>query len=136
ERLAERPCGEERWRERRPAARAVDDEGGERRGPAPDEVLLPARRATLGVVEGLVAEDASRDSADPAARDRSRQMVDIRRRERRVAEALQDQVAVPGRTGPRTGPVHLGVETVSRAEARQRDPRNRDLLVRRGCDRE
>ena len=136
ERLAEGPRGEKRRRERRPAAGAVDDECRERRRLTADEVVLPPGCAALAVVERLVAEDASCDGADPASRDRSGEPVEIRSRERRVAEALEDQIAVPRGTGPRTGAVDLRVEAVARSEARQRGPRDGDLLVRGRCDRE
>src|SRR4029077_1490248 len=125
ERVAERSRGQQRRREGRPAARTIDDEGREGCRRATYELLLQARRAALAVVERLVAEDPPADRPDPPSRDRSRQAIEIRRLQRRIAEALEDQIADPGVALSRAGPVDLGVEAISGPEARQRGPRDR-----------
>ena len=136
ERLRKCAGRKERRRERGPALRAIDDEGRERRRLAADEVLLPARGAALRVVERLVAEYSSAHRADPAPANRRREAFEVGRRESRVAEALQYEIAVPGGAGTRADAVDLGVEAVPGAEARERRPGDGDLLVRRRRDRQ
>ena len=134
QRPAQRACREERRRERRPALRTVDHERRERRGLASDEVPLPAVRSASLVERRLVAADPTRDPADPPGAQRRGQAGDVRRGQRRVTVAAEVQVAVPDAARPPADAEHLGREAVSRAEPRQRGPRDGKLLVRRRMD--
>ena len=134
ERVPERAGGEERRRERRPAKRPVDDQGRERGSLAADEVRLPACHAALPVVERLVAEDPAADRADPTPPDRRREAIEVGGGECRIAESLQDEIAVPPGSVPAADAVHLGMEPVPGPESGERRPRDGDLLVRRRCD--
>ena len=125
ERLAEGARREQRRRERRPAAGAVDDERRERRRLAADEVRLPAGGPALRVVERLVAEDPPGHRADATAADRRGEAIEIRRRERRVAEALEHEIPVPGRARAGADAVDLGVEAVAGAERASARPTRR-----------
>ena len=100
QRIPERPRSEKRRGEGRPPLGAIDDEGRQRRGLAADEVALPPCRATLCVVERLVAEHPPVHRPDPSPANRRGEAIDVCRGERRVAEPLQDQVTVPRLAGP------------------------------------
>jgi hypothetical protein len=136
ERVPQGSRGQERRRELRPAARAIDDQRGQRRRLTPDEVPLPAESAPLRVEGRLVAEDPARDAPDPGGTYRSGQAPDVRRREARVAVPPQEEVAVPHGTNSIAHAEYLGGEAVARPEPRQRRPRDRQLLVGRRDDRE
>ena len=101
---------------------------------ASDEVPLPAVRSASLVERRLVAADPTRDPADPPGAQRRGQAGDVRRGQRRVTVAAEIQVAVPDAARPPADAEHLGREAVSRAEPRQRGPRDGKLLVRRRMD--
>ena len=136
ERVAESPCREQRRRERRPAPRAVDDEGREGRRLAADEVRLPPGAAAPPIERGLVSADPAGDARDAGRAERGSQVADVGGRERGVAVAAEEEVAFPDRADALPRAEHAGREPVAGAETGQRGPRDGELLVRRRMDRD
>ena len=115
-----------------PRPGAVDDEGGQRRRFLDVEGRLPARRGARLVEEGLVPDDQPCHAPDARGLDPAHEPGQPRRRERRVAVALQDDVAVPRPArAERALAAHLGGEAEPRPEDLQGGVRDRQLLVRR-----
>ena len=85
----------------------------------------------------LVAEQPAVDARDPELRQLGREPVEpCARGQRRVAEALQEDVALPDGSVLVAAAQHLGAEAVGGAELLQRRERDRQLLVRGGRERE
>ena len=114
--------GQQRRRESGPPERAVDDERRERGRFDWDEALFPAGGAADAVVVRLVAAHAAADLTYPGARHLAGNVVEIGARHRRVAEALQHEVAVPRRSLSRADAVQLRVEAVCGSEPDERRP--------------
>ena len=117
----------------KPAPR--DDERGERRRLPDVEARLPARPGSSSVEPRLIADHRTVDPRDPPGRHLGCERVEIGCSERRIAEAPQEQIAVPHVADERAGADDLGVEAVARAEEGQGGIRHRQLLVRRGLQR-
>ena len=139
ERAAEELRGGERGIARGVAAdaAAVDDQRRERRRLLDVERRLPAGRGAARVEPRLVAEHASRSRArSPLARTWRASSGQIGGRERRVAVALEHEVALPGRCRPAGRAEDVGLDREGRAERGQRGVGDGELLVRRGQERQ
>ena len=133
ERLAQQRGGGERRLGRRLAAihGARHRQRRERRRLVDVEATLPAGAGAARVEPRLVADDGTRDVADPGGGDLRGQAVDVSERERRVAVALQEEVAGPD-VRDEGAPAHdVGVEAIAGPEQRERGVGDGDLLVRR-----
>ena len=116
--------------------RAVDDERRERRRLDAGEGREPAGRDAL-VVEGRgVADDPARHVPDPLAPEDPGEALQIGRRERRVAEPLDDELPLPRVPDPVALAEHLGREPVLGAELDERRVGDGELLVRGGLERD
>src|SRR5205823_4157116 len=134
-RPAERGAEEERGGERRlprdaaAVACAIDDERRQRRRLVQEERRLPTRAGAARVEPRLVADDAARDALDSGGAHLARQRREPRRGERRIAVALEDEVALPRAGDRRTRAEHVGLEPEGRAERGEGGEGDRQLLV-------
>ncbi len=120
-------------RVRLPRPVAVDDERRERRRLLDVEGRLPPGRGADLVEEGLVADHHARHVCDAEPADPVGEHLEPGRRQRRVAVALQDEIAFPGAVRPeRALAPHLGGEAEVRPERLQGREGDRQLLVRGG----
>ena len=115
---------------------AVHDERRERRALVLVEGRLPAGADPDLVEEGLVADDRAGHACDPGVIHRAGEPADLRAGKRRVAVALQDQLAVPDRARLVALFAQLSRDRVARAEDRERRHGDRELLVRRRLQRD
>src|SRR5581483_2677605 len=113
---------------------AVGYERGERRALFDEEVGFPARRSPVVVEPRLVGKEPAVDVRYSELRELRREPVKPGARERRVAEALQEDVAVPDRSFLPAGSEHLGAEAIRGPEVLQRGKGDRQLLVRGGLE--
>jgi hypothetical protein len=88
------------------------------------------------VEEGLVPDDVARHAADPLRVELRRQLQQVERRERWISVALEDDVAAPNGALELALTEHVGREAVARAQRQQAGVGDRELLVRRGDQRE
>ncbi len=114
----------------------VDGQRRERGRLVDEEVRLPARTDPERVEVRLVSDDPARDEADACTTDLRGEPPQPERRQRRIAEALQHEVAVP------LGPVllpdaeHLCLDSVGGSERHEGRIRDGELLVRRRDERQ
>ena len=115
----------------RPAVeRPVDRQRGERRRLVAVEAGLPRRADAAAVEERLVAEHAAGHAAHAAVTELRRERAGGRRRERGVAVALQDEVAVPDAVDQLALAEHGRLDAERRPEHDERRVGHGQLLVR------
>ena len=138
ERLSEGQSGRERGLAGQISliAPAVDDERRQSRRLGEEEVRLPARPGPPRVEERLVADDVPAHAPDPLRAELRRQREQVERRQRRVAVALEDDVAAPERAVELPLAEDVRREAIARPEGQERGVRDCELLVRSGDQRQ
>ncbi len=139
QRVTKRGCGAARRLRRDDTAVAgpVDRQRRQRRRLVDVVRRLPTGPGTAGVEEGLVAEDAAGHVAEAAGVQLHREPAQVAGGERRVAVALEDQVAVPDAVDQLAVAEHGRLDPVGRPERDQGGVADGELLVRgrRECQR-
>src|SRR5581483_3101756 len=118
--------------EARRLGRARGSERGQRPRRLAEEGRLPARRAAPPVEPRLVGDEGAGDATEAAGAQVAREGGEARPVERRVAAALQDEVADPGCALGMPLAEHVGAHPERRPERDERGVGERELLVRGG----
>src|SRR5581483_11719065 len=116
--------------------RSVDDERRQRRALEDEVARLPAGRRPPAVEPALVAEQPAVEAPDAGGGHLRRKAGEACARQRRIAEALEEEIAVPGRPCSHALREDDRLEPVVGAELAERGKGEGELLVRRRIKRE